>query len=45
MKFIVLTDYSSRIVEAEDIEDAITDSYDNHCGYDHIKAVVRIDEE
>lgn len=45
MKFIVITNYSSHIIEANDIEDAIHEEYSPHAIYDHIKAVVRIDEE
>jgi hypothetical protein len=45
MEFIIITNYSSRIVEADDIEDAIHKEYDPQSVYDHIRAVVRIDRE
>lgn len=45
MKFVIITDYSSHIVESDDIEDAIHEEYSSHSVYDHIRAVVRIDEE
>lgn len=43
MQFVVITDYSSSVIEADDVEDAIHEKYDSHCNYDHIKAVIRID--
>lgn len=45
MEFVIITDYSSHIVKANDIEDAIHEAYSPHSVYNHIKAVVRIDRE
>ena len=40
MKFILLTKYGVRLVEAEDIEEAIKSAYDDNTGYDNILGVV-----
>lgn len=45
MEFVIITDYLSRIVKADDIEDAIHEAYSPSYVYDHIRAVVRIDGE
>lgn len=42
MKFIIMQEYSSYIVEAEDIEQAVIQSYNDHCGYNAVYGVVRI---
>lgn len=45
MKFMVITKYSSQIIEASDIEEAIKLSYDDHTAYDDILCVVAINNE
>ena len=45
MKFIIMKEYGSYIVEAEDIENAVIQSYNNHCGYDAVYGVVRIPDD
>lgn len=40
MKFILLTKYSVRLIEAEDIEEAIKSEYDDNTGYDNILGIV-----
>ena len=44
MKFIIMKEYDSYIVEAEDIENAVIQSYNNHCRYEAVYGVVRIPE-
>lgn len=45
MKFVVLDKYGeSNIVEAEDIMDAVEQSYNNHYEYSHIIAVVKAED-
>lgn len=45
MKFIVIEKYGSRIVEAEDISEAVEQAYNNHYGFDHILGIVSIPED
>ena len=45
MKFVVITYYTTRIIEADDIGDAVEKSYNNHSGFADILAIVRIPEE
>ncbi len=40
MKFILLTKYGVRLVEVEDIEEAIKTAYDNNTGYDNVLGIV-----
>lgn len=43
MKFLIITDYSQYIIEADDIEEAVISTY--HRGYDSIVGVIRMPEE
>ena len=45
MKFIIITTYDSYVIEADDFEDALSDAYNNHYGYNHINGIIRIPEE
>lgn len=46
MKFLIIDDFNSYIVEEYDIHDAIERyGWNNHCGYKHIRAVVALPEE
>ena len=46
MKFLIIDDFNSYIVEEDDIHDAIERyGWKNHCGYKHIRAVVVLPEE
>lgn len=45
MKFIIMEEYKSYIVEAENIEEAVIQSYNNHCGYNAVYGVVRIPDD
>ena len=42
MKFVVVTQFDSYIVEADDIDDAIEKMYNSHCGFSHIESVTHI---
>ena len=45
MKFVVIQKYGAYIVDAEDIEAAVQDAWNNHTGYDDVYAVVRAEED
>jgi len=45
MKFLILGEYSSYIITAEDIEQAILDCYDNNVGYSFIRGVMVIPDD
>lgn len=46
MKFLIIDDFNSYIVEEYDIHDAIERyGWNKHCGYKHIRAVVSLPEE
>ena len=42
MKFLILTNYGSRIIEAEDFDDAVDNACDNHTGYDDVNAIIKL---
>lgn len=44
MKFLIIEKYGSYIVEAENIEEAVSKAYDSHTGYENIMAVVKAEE-
>ena len=44
MKFLILTCYGSYIIEAENFSDAVSQAYNNHYGYSHIMAIVKMEE-
>ena len=44
MKFLILTKYGSREIEAEDFDEAVSESYDNHIGWNHIMAIVKAED-
>lgn len=45
MKFLIITTFGSKVIEAEDIEEAVQYSYDDHTGYDNVLGVVNITEK
>lgn len=46
MKFTVIDRFgNAKVVEAEDIYEAIDQRYNNHYGYDHILAVAKVEEQ
>ena len=45
MKFVVITYFTTYIIEADDFGDAVEKCYDNHSGFVNILAIVRIPEE
>ena len=45
MKYIIIKEYAEYVIEADDFEDAFNKAYDNHCGYDNLIAIVRVNEE
>ena len=44
MKFLILTCYGSYIIEADDFLDATERAYKNSTGYDHVMAIVKMEE-
>lgn len=45
MKFLIITTYGSRIIEAEDFDEAAESAYDNHTGYRDVEAIVKLPDE
>ena len=45
MKFIIITNYGSHIVEANDFEDALGQAYDSCNGYDDVCGIVKVPED
>ena len=45
MKFVILTTFGSLIVEAEDIEEAVKEAYNNNTGYRDVLGVVVAEEK
>ena len=45
MKFIIITNYGSRIIEAEDFAQAADETYDDHTGYRDVQAIVKVPDE
>ena len=45
MKFVIMTTYGSYVIESDDIEDALSNAYDNHTGYDNVVGIVRVPDE
>ena len=44
MKFMIIWESWQRIIEANDFEDAFNQAYDNHTGYSHLVAIIKIEE-
>ena len=44
MKFLILTTHGQIQVEAEDFDDAVSQAYDDHTGYDNVMAIVKVDD-
>lgn len=45
MKFVVIDTMGPKIVKADDIEEALNECYNNHYGFSHIDAIVRLPED
>lgn len=45
MKFIIITTNGTRIIEADDFDEATDEAYDSHTGYRDVQAIVKIPEE
>lgn len=45
MKYIIITTYGQRIIEAEDFEAAVQEAYDDHTHYWGVQAIVQLDED
>mgnify|MGYP003313085329 CR=1 FL=1 len=44
-KFLIIEKDGQYVVEAEDLEDAVQETYNNHTGYRDVQAVVRLEAE
>lgn len=45
MKFIIITTNGTRIIEADDFDEAADEAYDSHTGYRDVQAIVKMPEE
>lgn len=45
MKFLIITEYDRRQIDAEDFEDAVSQAYNYHTGYDNVIAIIKIESE
>ena len=45
MKYLIIATWGQRIIEAEDLEDAVRKAYEDHTGYDNVQAIIKIDCE
>ena len=45
MKFLIITRYGSRVIEAEDFERASNEAYDDHTGYRDVEAIVKLPDD
>ena len=45
MKFIIITTNGTRIIEADDFDEAADEAYDSHRGYRDVQAIVKMPEE
>lgn len=45
MKYIIITKYGQRIIEAEDFEVAVREAYDDHTQYREVQAIIQLDED
>ena len=42
MKFLIVTHYGSYVIEAEDFAQAADHAYDDHSGYAHVEAIIKL---
>lgn len=45
MKFLIVTHFGSKVIDAEDFAEAVEKVYDNHTGYEHVEAIVKLPNE
>jgi len=44
-KYLILHNYGSYVIEAEDLGQAVEEAWSNHTGYDDINAIIKLPAE